>query len=453
MYCKKTLVITFVVLFSLAGLPGAAQAADSGIYEASVPVADQSDAARDEALRNALAVVLVRVTGDPLVAASPAAADLLDNAAHYAGSYHYERLVPTIAASQALTDEQGQPPLASPEPVLYLSARFDAAALERAIRQAGLPYWGSERPETLVWLAVEQGRQLVGDTNTGISAEAHDALLQAAKARGITLIFPLLDTQDRQTVAYTDIWAGFNDRIRAASERYGADAILVGRLYQVGNGWRAQWQLLEDSASTASQWQSLSGPLASVIAGGVNPLADAYAARYAAQPSGMEAAGSTDVVELAISGVNTLSAYGKVLDYVQDLTPVHNMLVSRMENYELTLQLQLNSSVAQLKQAIRLGRLLKAAPEPVNGWSAPAWGNQPSAPLSGSPSVNPPTSNSSSANGMPATVEQNSAASLSGGMPAGGMPAGGMSAGGVSGSQTAPVKLQPHTVLRYEFQS
>ncbi|HET9679273.1 MAG TPA: DUF2066 domain-containing protein, partial [Gammaproteobacteria bacterium] len=272
MSCKKIAIFS-VLLFSLMQVSGPANAADASLFQASVPVADQSAAARDEALRNALEVVLVRVTGNPLVASSSAAASLLDNAAHYAGSYHYEQRIPASVQTQAQVGELA----AEPEPVLHLSASFDPAALERAVRQAGLPYWG-ERPETLVWLAVEEGRQLVGDANTGIAAKAHDALLQAARARGITLIFPLLDTQDRQLVSYTDVWAGFNDRVLAASERYGTDTVLVGKLYQTGNGWQAQWQLLDDTGSATSQWQSLSGPLASVMAGGINPLADAYAA-------------------------------------------------------------------------------------------------------------------------------------------------------------------------------
>ncbi|HET9678970.1 MAG TPA: hypothetical protein VFP95_00245, partial [Gammaproteobacteria bacterium] len=146
--------------------------------------------------------------------------------------------------------------------------------------------------------------------------------------------------------------------------------------------------------------------------GGINPLADAYAARYASQPTqdGLQ----VDVVELVISGVNSLPAYGAVLDYVQDLTPVHSLQVARVANNDLTLQLQLNSSIAQLERAISLGRLLKPAPaEPVT-WPAPA-------------------------SGTPAWVDESD-------------PQPPVSQTGTgNGPSLEPAMPVPHTVLRYEY--
>ena len=38
---------------------------------------------------------------------------------------------------------------------LKLWAQFDGVSLARELRQAGLPYWGPERPDVLVWLAID----------------------------------------------------------------------------------------------------------------------------------------------------------------------------------------------------------------------------------------------------------------------------------------------------------
>ena len=55
-------------------------------------------------------------------------------------------------------------------------------------------------------------------------------MLEIAEKRGLPLAFPLLDTEDLQSVTFSDIWGGFDERIIAASKRYGANSILIGRV-------------------------------------------------------------------------------------------------------------------------------------------------------------------------------------------------------------------------------
>jgi hypothetical protein len=341
-----------VFLFLPAMLAGTARAADAGgLFEAAVPVADQSDAARDEALRHALAEVLVRVTGDTAVAKAPEAASLLENARRYVGQFSYERRLA----------ENAEP---ASEPRLFLLARFDGAALERAVRQAGLPFWGAERPATLVWLAYQNGpeRGLVGADSGGVAADARSALQRAARVRGVPLVLPLLDTEDRRAVSVADIWGGFDERILAASQRYAADTVLVGKLQQLGSAWQADWRLIGEEGEIP-RWQSMPAALPGVLSGGIDPLADAYAARFALRPSG-DGAATGSRVELHVLGIGGLREYGTLLEYLRDLTLVRSLQVERLEGEELVLGLQLSGDVEHLERAIALGRRLQPAPRP-----------------------------------------------------------------------------------------
>lgn len=117
---------------------------------------------------------------------------------------------------------------------------LDGAAIGAELQGAGLPVWGSDRPLTLVWMAIERAngeRELVGTTSpSGESAEKDVSislrrkLSAAASLHGVPVRFPVLDERDRATVQDSDIWGGFTDVIVDASRRYRADSVLIGRV-------------------------------------------------------------------------------------------------------------------------------------------------------------------------------------------------------------------------------
>ena len=85
-------VLPALLLFGHAhGLPVA------GIYSERVPVANESDAERNRAFRNALEIVLVRATGEEKNLSHPAVQEALDNAQTYVEAIRYfsEAVTPT----------------------------------------------------------------------------------------------------------------------------------------------------------------------------------------------------------------------------------------------------------------------------------------------------------------------------------------------------------------------
>lgn len=110
------LVLLLALLVSapaLAQLAGTAQA-----YEARIPVADQSDAARVPALRQALSEVVTRVSGST---ATVQASSLIDQASALVQRFGYQKEI---------------------DNTLVLVAAFDGPAVERRLKALGLPVWG-----------------------------------------------------------------------------------------------------------------------------------------------------------------------------------------------------------------------------------------------------------------------------------------------------------------------
>ncbi len=224
----------------------------SGLYEASVEVENRTANTVAAGYARALEQVLIRVTGYRRIEPGDAAHELLGSARKFVQQYRF------------LDDDQ-------------LWVRFDEEAVNGELVARGERVWGGERPETLMWLALDNGRgerALLGAEDVG---DMPDLLRERAALRGLPLLLPLNDAADMQTLPFSDVWAGFDDKIIEASERYGADAVLIGRAQlQQNREWRVRWTLLMG----ATQAQALGG-----LAAGIDLAADRFAELYAVRGS------------------------------------------------------------------------------------------------------------------------------------------------------------------------
>lgn len=304
----------------LAAAAASAEAARvEGLYQAEA----RFDGDRDAAFREALGVVLVRITGRRDVTDRPEVAPLLANAATYAQQY-----------SQPAQDR--------------FWAAFDGAALERELGQIRQPVWGTERPSTLLWIAVDAGggKRFVVASGDELEEEAavREEILVAARRRGVPMVFPLMDAEDRAHASFAEVWGGFEDSILAASARYGADAVLVGRLAMddLGHG---RWTL--NAADGIERWSG-------GIAESIDRLADLFAARFAVVSSGESRA-----VRLAVTGVNSIEDYGRISRFLGSLTAVESLGVETVEGDTIAFRVSLRGEPETLDEAIRLGGLLR----------------------------------------------------------------------------------------------
>ena len=310
--------------------------AEVALYEAEVAWSDQGEGDRASAFRQALRQVLVKVTGLRRFADAVQIESLVENAQGLVQQY------------QLRTVEVGLGETSVQEPRLW--ARFDEGAVERLVREAGLPVWSRPRPSVLAWIAAESDGSslMVGSEGTEGIAEI---LRRGAASRGILLALPLLDIEDQVLAGPPELWAEAEDRLRAASERYQLGSILIGRI-QRAVLWEARWSLLLPGA--AQRWSTEGDVFDLVVDEGIQEAIDALAGHYMSTVP--ETGGATIVV--SVSGVHDFMGYARTMRYLKSLDEVESVDVLAVVSGRLRIGLKLRTGAAGLRELIALGSTL-----------------------------------------------------------------------------------------------
>ncbi len=315
-----------------------------GLYDAQVEVVNRDSQTFRGATQDALAEVIVRVSGDSHAIESSDVVTALSKPDRYLLQFGYEKLL-----SKDLVPAPGEVDEVDVEmPALLLKLQFDPKAISQLLRRAGLPIWASNRPEVLLWLGAElEGqRQLVSPSS---SVELSHLLLKESRRRGLPLSMPIYDLEDQAVVSIGDVWGMFTDRLIDASSRYPATGVLMAKIYQNDDGlWVGSWTLNVDGQS---EWFDSAGDTANaVIAQAVDWASDKMAAKFAILASADE----TDVVTLQISGVKQLTSYADVSKYLGDLVAIRRVQMQALNGDVLTFHVYLESDKAQLQQSLKL---------------------------------------------------------------------------------------------------
>lgn len=312
----------FAVLTTcLALLPTSTHAAKLQIYQVLTPVTDQSETTRLNGLRTALGTVLVRVTGNGRADAQAETQPILNRAATLAQGFGFEKVA-------------GQ---------LHLRAVFDAAAVEAAIREAGLPIWSAHRPDHVLWVAFEDGSAQPISRSDSVRVQA---LLDAADRRGLSLVLPHGDDADRAALTFDALWRGLPQPIFAASQRYGAEKALAVRVYREGRGWAAHWWLIS-AGGLQQEWISGADRIETALDQGVQRLADDLAHQFA-----VRAGGTARELRIAVSDIRSLAAYGRTLNFLKNLSLMKSVTVERAEGKTVIFRLQTDSEEGSVARVL-----------------------------------------------------------------------------------------------------
>jgi hypothetical protein len=235
---------------------------------------------------------------------------------------------------------------------------FDPVNVERLIRESGLPVWGKERPSTLLWLAVQSGRErsvMGGDSDPAVLAFVE----RAAERRGIPVLLPLMDLEDRSRVTFADFLGGFEENILVASQRYGADAVLIGSLAQRPSGsWRGRFTLRSEGLWETRELNA--GSVGALIESAIGFTAEELARQYSFSAQTL---GET-LVELQVAGIAALGDYARVLAYLSDLSPVSSVQVKRLSTEGVRYVLAVRGGRSDLQKVIALGNVLEQETTP-----------------------------------------------------------------------------------------
>ena len=303
------------------------------LYQVAVPVPDRSDASRDAGFRDAMRVVLVRVTGRLGAANDPTYGPLVASADRYVQQYRYAidgRLV----------------------------VGFDGGAIERWLTGTGAPIWGRTRPVTFVLLTVPgtgpgtgpgagtgSGAGSIVTSDTG--SDLKSAIDAQAALRGIELRWPT--AQQLQADGLTDATVLQADprTLLGDATRAGADALLIGHASDTSANASVQWLF---------QYQTETSQVAGAAAG-VDRAADAYAAIYAVN-------GAYVPVEVAVDGVRTLADYARVQRLFASMTSVSRAAVLAVHGDSVRWRLLARGGAGPLVRMLALDGSLQPAAEP-----------------------------------------------------------------------------------------
>ena len=336
------------------------------LYDVRIPVASQTDTVRQRATRQALTEVLVRTTGGARVHMTSAIAEALATPVRYTLRYQFISTPSPVAGGTSPPSGSG----------LMFDVRFDADAVLALLREAGLPIWGANRPTVLAWLAVRApGRdEVVADAAGGWAAE----LTKRARQRGIAIALPLMDLRDLE-ISTASVWGFFWEHIEAASQRYRADLLLVGRAALGRDGWRTDWELREPprTAGALGATGEHRGPpisarhnrraesLQDAARAAIDHVADALAARFAVRGD------SAQAFQATVHGAQTARGYATLLDHLGGQEYIERVDVLAATPTSLDIRLHTRSELGQLAELLAQDNRL--AVTPANGRMEITW--------------------------------------------------------------------------------
>jgi len=323
-FVRMNRTLPWLAAAALSALASVAIAASIGdLYSATVPVAGSGEAAQYAAFREAMRDILVRATGRRDAAELESLAPHVTQAARHVVSFR------RASGSQ-------------------LAVSFDGPAIENAIDAAGLPFWGPERPLTLVWLAVDRGggrRGLLGAASTGEEKQRID---RVAARRGVPLVWP--SSGDDLGRGFQQVWSGNHGPLVAAAARYGADGVLIGRATVTAAGhYAVEWALAAAGLSAQTSGELESGP---------ELAADRYAGAHASR-----GAGQRSEQFVTVKGVDSLESFVAAVGSLSRLPLVRGLSVDEVTPDAVSFILRVRGDPTALLQSIeRDGRLVAVDP-------------------------------------------------------------------------------------------
>ena len=283
------------------------------LYVATVRVADRGAVAREQAVGEALAVVLTKLSGQRALALRVATSQT-----------ETSRLVQRVGYVSG-----GQ-----------LEVGFDPERINSLLDQFGMPYWDRVRPNVLIVFPVAlQGLQ-----------EVRVITELAARDRGLPLLWAVTETSE--SFASKGL-----AQIQALGAQYGAGAVLLARLAVTAQGadsalGTTRWQLLFDGNS-----QEWNGSPEEGIAFAAEQLSRFYAV------SGKQVSSSM----LEVTGVNDLQAYGQITNDLSNFLTIKRISVQGLQGDVLRVQLEVRGNQTTLRRLLavdkRFVELEPAAPQ------------------------------------------------------------------------------------------
>ncbi|MBQ4858460.1 DUF2066 domain-containing protein [Pseudoalteromonas sp. MMG007] len=322
MYRLLISAISFIFCFSVS----AVEVTD--LYQDILNVDDKTRDTRLSASRKALLNVLVKVSGDETADQNKLAQQRTKDISDYMLKFEYDERA------------NGQ---------LKLVVKFEARKINALIKELNLPLWGVQRPLVAIWLGIEDNwrRELVTQESY---PQLEQLIYDKAGRRGLPVVVPLLDLQDRRLVGVPEVWGNFSEPVEEASKRYSAERSITARMFQEqdSENWILDWRFTNDDLFESNR---LTGDKQQIVGQMIDTLAQGLASEYAIDPNAYyQQASATLTLKETNSFVDIELAKRRLLS----LSVVTDVTILRKTPELVEFKLNHTGSVNDLKKALGL---------------------------------------------------------------------------------------------------
>lgn len=237
-----------------------------GLYEIELIANSQSAEDRTVAIKQAMYAVLSRVLVSEDISKIPVVQQALNSAQSYVKQSQF-----SLISADELPDTEAR----------LLRVQFDEDQLMDVMHKSQVGIWSEIRPETLVWLVVddEEGRRFY---NADSMPELESALAFASKIKGVPMIYPMLDLEEQQKISLSEVLSADSRNLLAVSARYEVTSVMAGRIAKKGNCWQGEWAFYFDGK--IKQWSGACLPLKATAVAGVQGAYDVLSNYYGVKP-------------------------------------------------------------------------------------------------------------------------------------------------------------------------
>ena len=333
---KHLLVLICISLFLSLSVSNNTYAVEvENLYRGKILVTDKTQQTRVKAHRWAIEQVIAKVSGSRDVLNDPKIKRVVQS--------QTENYIKSFAF---ITDEQGR---------TFLVDEFDQIKIDRLLKSVGSSIWGQRRPNTVMWLVVEEGIQrAIIDENQ--FPQLFEFISQASDNRGLPIVLPTLDKTDREAVFTSDVWARFNRIVWQGSRRYRADNVVMARMRYVfadkepeyNTGWLLEFELIDGERSLLKG--EFNGEQFSVVRDMVNQVGDYFAAEYSIESESIE----SEEIYLTLNNIADVVVLHKAETLLRSMATVSDVFIQSIVDEKATFYLEMSGEGLDLVRAMAL---------------------------------------------------------------------------------------------------
>ena len=228
--------------------------------------------------------------------------------------------------------------------------------LKHYVHEFGAEKFEYQRPDEYRLLDNRQ-RELVTQESY---PQLEQLIYDKASRRGLPVVVPLLDLQDRRLVGVPEVWGNFSEPVEEASKRYSAERSITARMYQEFNSdnWVLDWRFTNDEMFESNR---IIGYRQQIVAQMIDDLAQGLAGEYAIDPNAYY---EQRTANLTLKGTDNFVDIELAKRRLLNLSVVTQAVIIRKTPDSVEFKLDHTGTVNDLKKALGLDNAFKDYVDP-----------------------------------------------------------------------------------------